>query len=149
MILIKNAKILTPKGLVEGDLQIENGKISGEGKDKSDVVIDGSKKAVIPGFFNSHTHAAMTLFRSYADDMQLHEWLEKKIWPLEAKLDEEAVYWGTKLACVEMLKSGTVFFNDMYFFPEAVAKAAEESGIRACISAASLTSSTLTFLRPI
>lgn len=138
MILIRNAKLLTPKGVVEKDLLIENGKIASIGgeKDKSDVVIDGSRKAVIPGFFNTHTHAAMTLFRSYADDMVLHEWLEKKIWPLEAKLDADAVYWGTKLACVEMLKSGTVFFNDMYFFPEAIAKAVEECGIRACISAA-------------
>ncbi|MDI3498488.1 amidohydrolase family protein, partial [Archaeoglobus sp.] len=138
MILIKNAKILTPKGIVEGNLKVEEGKISeiGGKAEKSDVVIDGSRKAVIPGFFNTHTHAAMTLFRSYADDMQLHEWLEKKIWPMEAKLDEEAVYWGTKLACVEMLKSGTVFFNDMYFFPEAIARAAEECGIRACVSAA-------------
>jgi len=138
MILIKNAKILTPKGIVEGNLKVEEGKISeiGGKAEKSDVVIDGSGKALIPGFFNTHTHAAMTLFRSYADDMQLHEWLEKKIWPMEAKLDEKAVYWGTKLACVEMLKSGTVFFNDMYFFPEAIARAAEECGIRACVSAA-------------
>jgi 5-methylthioadenosine/S-adenosylhomocysteine deaminase len=138
MILIKNAKVLTPKGVVEENVQIEENRISSIGKsvDKSDVVINGKGKALIPGFFNTHTHAAMTLFRSYADDMILQEWLEKKIWPLEAKLDDKAVYWGTKLACVEMLKSGTVFFNDMYFFPPAVAKAAEECGIRACVSAA-------------
>lgn len=138
MILIKNAKVLTPEGVVEENVQIEENRISSIGKnvDKSDVVINGKGKALIPGFFNTHTHAAMTLFRSYADDMILQEWLEKKIWPLEAKLDDKAVYWGTKLACVEMLKSGTVFFNDMYFFPPAVAKAAEECGIRACVSAA-------------
>ncbi len=138
MTLIKGAKVLTPKGVVEGNVLIEENKIAavGDVADKSDVVIDGRKKAVIPGLFNTHTHAAMVLFRSYADDMVLHEWLEKKIWPLEAKLDSEAVYWGTKLACIEMLKSGTIFFNDMYFFPPAIAKAAEECGIRACVSAA-------------
>lgn len=138
MILIKNVRALTPKGVKTSNVLIDEGKIQsiGEEKDKSDIVIDGNKKALIPGFFNTHTHAAMVLFRSYADDMVLHEWLEKKIWPLEAKLDEEAVYWGTKLACMEMLKSGTVFFNDMYFFPEAIARAVEECGIRACISAA-------------
>ncbi|WP_456469398.1 amidohydrolase [Archaeoglobus sp.] len=138
MILIKGAKVLTPKGVVEGNVLIEENKIAavGDVADKSDVVIDGRKKAVIPGLFNTHTHAAMVLFRSYADDMVLHEWLEKKIWPLEAKLDSEAVYWGTKLACIEMLKSGTIFFNDMYFFPPTIAKAAEECGIRACVSAA-------------
>ena len=138
MTLIKGAKVLTPKGVVEGNVLIEENKIAavGDVADKSDVVIDGRKKAVIPGLFNTHIHAAMVLFRSYADDMVLHEWLEKKIWPLEAKLDSEAVYWGTKLACIEMLKSGTIFFNDMYFFPPAIAKAAEECGIRACVSAA-------------
>ncbi len=142
MILIKDTRILTAKGLVEGDLLVDEDKIASVGlkdkslKDKSDIVIDGRGKAVVPGLFNTHTHAAMTLFRSFADDMLLHEWLETKIWPLEAKLDEEAVYWGTKLACIEMLKSGTVFFNDMYFFPPVIAKAAEECGIRACISAA-------------
>jgi len=116
MILIKNAKLLRPEGVVEESLLIEDGKIVSIGeKDKSDVVIDGSKKAVIPGFFNTHTHAAMTLFRSYADDMVLHEWLERKIWPLEAKLDADAVYWGTKLACLEMLKSGTSFSTTCTF----------------------------------
>ncbi len=138
MILIKNTRILTPGGLVEGNLTIEENRIAsiGESGDKSDIVIDGTRKVVVPGLFNTHTHAAMVLFRSFADDMLLHEWLETKIWPLEAKLDEDAVYWGTKLACIEMLKSGTVFFNDMYFYPPAIARAAEECGIRACVSAA-------------
>ncbi len=138
MILIKNAKILTPKGVVEGNVLIEENKIVavGDVSDKSDVVIDARGKAAIPGLMNCHTHAAMVLFRGYADDMQLHDWLQKKIWPLEAKLDSDAVYWGTKLACVEMLKSGVTFFNDMYFFSEAIAKAVEETGIRACISSA-------------
>lgn len=138
MICIRNVKVLKDNRLVETNIVIDGNKIEsvGEEVDKSDVVIDGQSKAAIPGLMNCHTHAAMVLFRGYADDMQLHEWLEKKIWPLEAKLDEKAVYYGTKLACIEMLKSGTTFFNDMYFFTEDIAKAVEETGIRACISSA-------------
>ncbi len=138
MILIKNAKVLTAKGVVDANVLIDGNRILavGDESDKTDMVIDGKKKAVIPGLMNCHTHAAMTLLRSYADDMQLHEWLEKKIWPVEAKLDADAVYWGTMLACIEMLKSGCTFFNDMYFYPEAIAKAVEDSGIRACVSSA-------------
>lgn len=97
--------------------------------------IDGNNKAIIPSFVNSHTHAAMTLMRGYADDMQVMDWLQKKIWPLEGKLTEEEVYWGAKLACVEMIKSGTTFFNDMYWHYHGTAKAVEEMGIRAAISA--------------
>ena len=115
MILIKKAKVLTPEGVRECNLLIDGQTILsvGDAVDKTDLVIEGKGKAVIPGLMNCHTHAAMTLFRGYADDMKLHEWLETKIWPLEAKLDGKAVYWGTKLACLEMLKSGTTFFADI------------------------------------
>ena len=99
-----------------------------------DVVIDGSNKFATPGLVNTHTHAAMTLFRSYADDMFLMDWLENKIWPAEANLTAEDVYWGTLLSIGEMLKSGTTCFADMYFFMDEVAKAVETSGIRACLS---------------
>lgn len=101
---------------------------------EADQIIDGKDKAVIPGLINTHTHAAMTLFRGYADDMELHEWLIKKIWPIEARLTEKEVYWGTKLACLEMIKSGTTCFNDMYFYGGSAAKAVEEMGIRGVIS---------------
>lgn len=101
---------------------------------EADKIIDGKNKAIIPGLINTHTHAAMTLFRGFADDMELHEWLEKKIWPIEARLSEKEVYWGTKLACLEMIKSGTTCFNDMYFYPESAAKATVEMGIRGVIS---------------
>ncbi len=133
-ILIKNALVLTEKGACRKDLFVENGRFAGEA-DKSDLVIEGNYAAV-PGFVNAHTHAAMTLFRGYAEDMPLMEWLEKKIWPLEKKLKEKHVYAGTKLACVEMLKSGCTAFNDMYFFSEAIAKAVEDCHMRACISSA-------------
>lgn len=133
-ILIKN--VLLKKKTT--DVYIEENSIS-EVKEKinveADYKIDGKNKAIIPGFFNSHTHAAMTLMRGYADDMVLHEWLETKIWPLEGKLTEEDVYWGTKLACLEMIKSGTVFFNDMYWHLLGSARAVEEMGIRAVLTA--------------
>jgi len=99
-----------------------------------DRTIDGHDRVVLPGLVNSHTHTAMTLLRGYADDMPLMEWLENKIWPLEAKLTGDDVYWGTMLAISEMLKSGTVCFADMYFFMDAAARAVENSGIRAVLS---------------
>lgn len=100
------------------------------------TVIDGRRKAVIPGFVNTHTHAAMTLFRGFGDDMPLMPWLEKKIWPNEAKLTKEDVYWGAKLACLEMIKSGTTTFFDMYHKFHATAEAVKEMGVRAVISSA-------------
>ncbi len=134
-ILIKNV-------LVEGrerDIYIEGNliaAISEAGSSKeAEFVINGKRKAAIPGLFNGHTHAAMTLFRGYADDMPLYKWLSTKIWPLEARMTDEDVYWGTKLACLEMIKSGTTFFNDMYWYWEGSARAVAECGIRAMLSA--------------
>lgn len=101
---------------------------------EADEVIDGHKKAIIPGFVNAHTHAAMTLFRGYGDDMPLMPWLEQKIWPNEAKLTREDVYWGAKLACLEMIKSGTTTFFDMYNKFRGTADAVEEMGIRGMLS---------------
>ena len=100
-----------------------------------DEVIDGSGTALIPGLVNGHTHAAMTLFRGYADDLPLMEWLESHIWPAEARLDDEDVYWGTRLACVEMIRTGTTRFWDMYWQPGAVARAVADAGIRAVVGA--------------
>jgi 5-methylthioadenosine/S-adenosylhomocysteine deaminase len=100
-----------------------------------DEVIDGEGFAAFPGLVNGHTHAAMTLFRGYGDDLALMPWLETRIWPAEAKLTADDCYWGTRLACIEMLKSGTTTFADMYWHPEAVARAAAESGVRALLCA--------------
>lgn len=97
-------------------------------------IIDGTNRVVIPGLINTHTHAAMTLLRGYADDLPLKEWLEQKIWPLEAKLTPEDIYWGTMLAIVEMIKSGTTSFTDMYFHMDEVAQAVERTGIRGFLS---------------
>lgn len=96
--------------------------------------IDGSQKAAVPGMVNGHTHAAMTLMRGYADDMPLMPWLQQKIWPLEANLTEEDVYWGAKLACLEMIKTGTTLMVDMYHHFPATAKAVNEMGIRGMLT---------------
>ncbi|MDD1661235.1 MAG: amidohydrolase family protein, partial [Methanomicrobiales archaeon] len=95
--------------------------------------IDGRGLLLMPGLVNTHTHAAMTLLRGYADDMPLQEWLGTKIWPLEARLTGGDVYLGTRLACLEMIRSGTVAFNDMYFFMEEAARAVAEAGLRATL----------------
>src|SRR5690606_21044137 len=97
-------------------------------------VIDARDRLVMPGLINTHTHAAMVLFRGVADDLPLMTWLKEKIWPLEARLTAEHVYWGTRLAINEMLLSGTTTFADMYFFLEEEARAVEETGIRAVLS---------------
>ena len=97
---------------------------------KADKEINGEKKVVIPGLINMHTHAAMTLMRGIGEDMSLMEWLENTIWPVERKLDNEMIYWGTKLACLEMIKSGTTTFNDQYWRIPYSVKAIEEMGLR-------------------
>ena len=88
--------------------------------------------ALIPGLINLHTHAAMTLMRGLADDLTLMDWLNQHIWPAEMKhVSEQFVYDGTRLACAEMLRGGVTCFNDMYFFPQAAARAARDAGMRA------------------
>ena len=107
--------------------------IRGEHKGEADLVIDGDGAIALPGLVNTHTHAAMSLLRGYADDMILQDWLSQKIWPLEAHLTGNDVYWGTKLACLEMIKTGTTAFNDMYFMMDEAARAVDEAGIRAVL----------------
>lgn len=101
-------------------------------RDKAEVVnCDGL--AIVPPFYNGHTHAAMTLLRGYADDMPLQQWLADYIWPFEAKLTPKDIEIGTRLAVLEMIKSGTVFFSDMYWKRESTMKVVKEMGIRASI----------------
>lgn len=89
-------------------------------------------RIILPGLINGHTHTAMTLFRGLADDVSLQDWLEKYIFPAEAKnVDAEFVRWGTRLACLEMIRGGTTTFVDMYYFEDEVARAAKEAGMRA------------------
>ena len=95
----------------------------------STTVIDGSGKAVIPGFVNMHTHSAMTLMRGVNEDSHLQHWLDI-IWKMEPRLDRELIYWGTKLACLEMLKTGTTTFNDQYWMIDTAVEAISEMGLR-------------------
>jgi 5-methylthioadenosine/S-adenosylhomocysteine deaminase len=99
-----------------------------------DHVLDAAGLLLSPPMVNGHTHAAMTLFRGFGDDMPLMEWLQKRIWPVEAKLDPDDVYWGTRLACLEMIRSGTTRFFDMYWFGPDIARAVSDSGLRAAVS---------------
>ena len=99
-----------------------------------DEVIDAEGLLLSPPMVNGHTHAAMTLFRGFGDDMPLMEWLRTKIWPAEAKLHPDDVYWGTRLACLEMIRSGTSRFFDMYWHGGEAARAVVDSGLRAAIS---------------
>jgi 5-methylthioadenosine/S-adenosylhomocysteine deaminase len=123
----------------EVGLRAEDGVIAAVGEGvaprNGDEVVDAGGMALVPGLVNAHTHAAMTLFRGYGDDLPLMQWLETKIWPVEARLDDDDVYWGTRLACVEMIRTGTVRFWDMYWHPEATARAVEDAGLRATIGA--------------
>jgi 5-methylthioadenosine/S-adenosylhomocysteine deaminase len=98
------------------------------------VEIDARDSLIMPGLVNGHTHAAMTCFRGIADDMELMEWLNRYIFPAEARnVDPELVYWGSRLACAEMIRSGTTTFCDMYIFEEETARAAKEAGMRCLI----------------
>jgi 5-methylthioadenosine/S-adenosylhomocysteine deaminase len=99
----------------------------------ADETVDCTGKAVIPGFVNMHTHAAMILLRGITEDVPLHQWLTR-IWEMEAKTDKQFIYWGTRLACLEMIRSGTTTFNDQYWFCPYARKAAVEMGIRPYIS---------------
>ena len=96
-------------------------------------VVDGTGYAVIPGFINMHTHAAMILLRGIHEDLSLYDWLNN-IWKIEARLDRDFIYWGTKAACLEMVKSGTTTFNDQYWFSPHARQAALDVGLRPVVS---------------
>ena len=119
-------------------LRVEDGAIAELGPEveakHGDDLIDASGLLLCPPMVNGHTHAAMTLFRGFGDDMALMDWLRTKIWPAEAKLEPDDVYWGTRLACVEMIRSGTTKFFDMYWHGGEVARAVVDSGVRAAVS---------------
>jgi len=101
---------------------------------QAQLTLELDRHALIPGLVNTHTHAAMTLLRGIADDLQLMDWLQQHIWPAEQKwISEQFVHDGTQLAVAEMLRSGTTCFNDMYFFPEVTARVAANSGMRASV----------------
>lgn len=97
-------------------------------------VYDGRHRLLLPGFYNVHSHAPMTLLRGYAENLPLQRWLNERVFPFEDKLSDESVYYGTQLAIAEMLASGTVSFSDMYFFLDGMTKAILESGIKCSLS---------------
>ena len=121
------------------DILIENGRFARIAdhlvpqETENAEVLDCTSYAVMPAFYNGHTHAAMTLLRGYADDMELGRWLTQYIWPFEAKLTADDIEIGSRLAVLEMIKSGTVFFADMYWQRERTIKVVEEMGVRAAI----------------
>lgn len=126
---------LSPGYLVfEGDRIVAAGLGSFKGDSADCEVIDRPRCVAIPGLVNTHGHAAMTLLRGAGDDMPLMNWLNERIFPLEAKLTEQAIYWGTTLAAWEMIQSGTTCFTDMYFFMNDAAKAVADTGLRAVLS---------------
>ncbi len=121
------------------DIRIEGNKIEKISESPlpvapADELVSGEGKLAIPGFVNLHTHLPMVLFRGAADDLPLEEWLRDRIWPLEARLTDEAVYWGSLLGLAEMIRSGTTAFSDMYFHLDAIERAVAESGMRAVLS---------------
>ena len=123
--------------LRDASIFIQDGEIKEIGRDlksPADSEIDGRGGIALPGLINTHTHLSMTMFRGYADDLLLQDWLQKKIWPLEAKLTGEACYYGALLGSAEMSLSGTTSFVDMYFYMEDVARAVAKSGLRGFLS---------------
>lgn len=133
-LLLKNGRLLDGSRV---DIAIKGGRFSRIAEslpsDSASESFDCGGMVIMPPFYNCHTHAAMVLFRGYADDLPLFPWLNDHIWPAEARLTGDDVYHAVRLAILEMVKSGTVFFNDSYFFLPETIRAVEEMGTRACI----------------
>ncbi|MDD4835312.1 MAG: amidohydrolase [Lutispora sp.] len=142
-LLLKDGCIITcdEAGSVikQGAIGIKEGLIDYLGTYREDLdekynrVIDVKGKAIMPGFVNAHNHGAMTMFRNYADDLKLMDWLFNKIFPLEDKLTAEGAYWGSSLAMLEMIKGGTTAYCDMYMFMDKTAEAVMQSGMKASL----------------
>lgn len=141
-ILIKNAEIITmneKNDIVYGDLYIVGDRIAAIGKglspEKVDKVIDGTNRTIVPGFIHTHIHLCQTMFRGQGDDLELMDWLQKKIWPLEAAHDEESIYYSALLGIGELIKSGTTTIVDMetVHHTDSAFEAIAQSGIRAML----------------
>ncbi|MEA3376657.1 MAG: amidohydrolase [Chloroflexota bacterium] len=137
--LIRDVTAITLDGedriLREADVAIDGSTIAAVSEApegfEADEVIDGRELVAVPGFFNAHCHAAMTLERGWAEDLPFDRWLNEKIWVAESALQEADVYWGAALACCEMIRAGVVAFADHYFWMDQVARAVEEAGMKA------------------
>lgn len=139
--LIKNAVILDMIGenpnTRKADILIDNNKIAQIAENINDEeakIVDAKEMVVMPGLVNTHTHLAMSIFRGYKDDRKLMDWLENAIFPVEDKLIPDDIYWNSFLSCIELIKSGTTTFNDMYFGMDKTIEAIEETGLRGVIA---------------
>jgi 5-methylthioadenosine/S-adenosylhomocysteine deaminase len=140
--LIKDVDVVTldAKGTIlpRCDLAIAGARIVAVGAPPADFVpdeiIDGYNHAALPGFFNAHCHAAMTMQRGWAEDLPLDRWFNERIWVAESALTSDDVYWGAALAACEMLRSGCVAFNDHYFYMDRVAEVVAQSGMKAALT---------------
>jgi len=136
-ILIKNAYIVSIKAPIsKADVLIEDGIITsiGDIDKKADETIDATGKVLMPGFINSHSHIGMSLFRSYKDEVNFNDYFEKIVQPIEEKMTSEDIYYASLLSMIEMIKSGTTCFNDIYTKEIETAKAITKSGMRAVLS---------------
>jgi len=140
IILVKNATVVTQndgREIVKGDILIKEGRIvevSRSIDEKADAVIDASKKIAIPGLVNTHTHIVMGLLMGHGEGLPLQEWLEKKIWPVEAKLTKDDTKVGSLLGMLESIRGGVTAFNEMYIYHvNETAKAAQQIGMRVTI----------------
>lgn len=137
----RNRRLVVTNAVLDGEtasLTALDGTITAIGPDAAvdgtaDEILDAGGGTLCAPFVNGHTHAAMTLFRGHGDDLPLIRWLQEAIWPVEQRLEAEDVYWGTRLACLEMIRSGTIGFWDMYWQPAATARAVKDAGLRAVI----------------
>lgn len=139
--LIKNATLLDmvkeEPNIRKSDILINENKIekiSSEINEKCDKTIDASEMICMPGLVNTHTHLGMSIFKGYKDDNKLMDWLNNVIFPIENKFEDKEIYWNSYLSAIEMIKSGTTTFNDMYFNMEKVIEVAKETNQRAVIS---------------
>ena len=134
-LVLKNVRLLSGK---RASVVIDNGRIEEvlleyKKKPESDRVIEGERLLALPGLCNSHTHASMSLLRGLGEDMELKPWLETKIWPVENRMKIRHLEAGMQLACLEMIKTGTTLFNDMYFNEGEIARVVGDSGLRAVL----------------
>ena len=140
--ILKNVTLLSETGYGEGmwNVTVENKRIASITRELPNTtgaeVVDAKGNLLIPGFYNAHCHAAMTLFRGYGEDLPLQRWLEERIFPAEDRLNRENVTVATRLSIAEMLKGGIVSFSDMYMFEDAVAEVVLETGVKANLSRA-------------
>lgn len=128
--MVENQSLFTGEVWIKGDTIAYVGHAVAENEEKWDREIDGEGNLLMPGFKNAHTHSAMVFLRSYADDMKLDEWLNKRVFPAEARLTEEDVYWQNQLAVMEYLTSGTTAVFDMYLSKPAAKRTVEDTGFR-------------------